>query len=53
MAEQTTAFTPLGKLISVVLILGLIGLGVYIVGGQVGWFGKAPRTVEKGGSLQL
>ncbi|MBE7464640.1 MAG: ABC transporter substrate-binding protein [Planctomycetes bacterium] len=37
--EAGSSLTPLGKLISIVLILGLVGLGVYIVMGK----GETPK----------
>jgi len=37
MTEQKTSLTPLGKLISIVLILALVGLGGYIVAQKMGW----------------
>ncbi len=42
MSEQPkTSLTPLGKLISIVLVLALVGLGGYLVGQKMGWFGKS------------
>jgi ABC-type nitrate/sulfonate/bicarbonate transport system substrate-binding protein len=42
-------FTMLGKLISVVLVLGLVGLGVYMIRSRSGGGSSAPPT-EAGGS---
>ena len=52
MGEQTARLTPLGKLISIVIILGLIGIGGWIVlrkgvGGKSGggiFSSEAPET---------
>ena len=54
MADQGARLTPLGKIISIVLILGLIGAGIYLVmqrgiGGRPGggmFSTEAPDTVE-------
>jgi NitT/TauT family transport system substrate-binding protein len=51
MEQEASRLTPLGKLISVVLILGLIGLGVWVAFGNMGGDGdnKNPRG---GGGLE-
>jgi NitT/TauT family transport system substrate-binding protein len=51
MADQPARLTPLGKLISILLILGLIGFGSYIVlkrssGGKLFSGGKSSESIE-------
>jgi NitT/TauT family transport system substrate-binding protein len=51
MADQPARLTPLGKLISILLILGLIGFGLYIVmkrgtGGKTGPGATESQSVE-------
>ena len=51
MADQPSRLTPLGKLISIVLILGLIGFGLYIVmkrgsGGKILPGAQESETIE-------
>jgi NitT/TauT family transport system substrate-binding protein len=51
MADQPARLTPLGKIISILLILGLIGFGIYIVmkrspGGGVFQKGKSTESIE-------
>jgi NitT/TauT family transport system substrate-binding protein len=51
MADQPAKLTPLGKIISVLLILGLIGFGLYIVikrspGGKILPGSKDSQTIE-------
>ena len=41
-------FTILGKLISIVLVLGLIGLGVYMIRGRSGSTPGAPARDRRG-----
>ncbi len=43
-------FTMLGKLISVVLVLGLVGLGVYMIRSRSGGAPGAPSEAEKPGA---
>jgi NitT/TauT family transport system substrate-binding protein len=51
MADQPARLTPLGRIISILLIVGLVGFGVYIVmkrspGGKIFSGGKEAPTVE-------
>ena len=50
MADQPARLTPLGKILSMLLILALIGVGIFIVmktspGGKI-FPGKAPESIE-------
>jgi NitT/TauT family transport system substrate-binding protein len=43
-------FTALGKLVSVVLVLGLVALGVYMIRGRSGGTAEAPEAAAEGGT---
>ena len=45
---QKTSLTPFGKIISVLLILALIGVGGYIVAQKMGWFDASGRPGSGG-----
>ncbi len=49
---QKTSLTPFGKIISILLILALVGLGGYIVAQKMGWLG-APKRTGSGGTAAV
>ncbi|MFL5331736.1 MAG: hypothetical protein ACJ8H8_00815, partial [Geminicoccaceae bacterium] len=50
MEQQPSSLTPLGRLLSLALVIGLIAAGVYLVTGRMAKKAGAPGTTTSGGS---
>ena len=56
MNEQQPRFTALGKIVSIVLVAGLVTLGVYMIRGRSGGgdaTGKGAEPAESGGAPEV